>query len=747
MVAIEYSTDDEDNNGPYGDQYEQPGAGTQAAASALLDFGAASGEKQLTPEQLFKQSQEKKHRYFNALAGNITGMDEEDEDYMYDFNVPWNAGEQQARQEQVTSPMRNTTSETNRRVTISHQKQKNAVINPYKKSFTTNQRNRTPDSLAIRVNGKENATATVVSKKTGTRRRLTLPTRGLAMTSKPVSTKKTVAFPASQSKKSTNPLVDDYARSIHQDKNLHGVFTEGQADKVTNAKKNTKPYEKGNDRLEEQFFKILTEVSKDKDAIMHQLCTNVVEIADTFNRDREFYAVLGFGRETSKRIILNRCFCTYTLNIMNKLTGAPLEFNTQNQYLKQIFNVMSRKGIQFRFKDFYDTGGLLAVVRQDYQEKQKADPTLGTNRTKAEFDELARMKFNAALNNKTLTPFDNDEDMLKCIIIGLGMHLGFRGRSEIAKCRWDYFDFETIPMGPMKGLRKVSARPGGGWDKIHTLGVTNGSIRKGPPPHYIENTADKFDWLVLVEKYRGRCDPEQERFLHHAKRNRTTKIWFKPKLPVGENKVRQYVREVAELCKFKDFEKFAAHDCRHQLGTLLYSNPAVPEKVAMAQMRHTSTKTKATYTHMNTVIDTNLQATIHQGLHGGQSALIPTGPAEQLPDAGLQEEKKMAADVLQEERPVLTVESKPAQEEERPVLDVESKPAQEKERPVHAPLPAALLVPSQSVGMKRNAVSEEDHNHLQRKYKKLKKSNTKNLEEARKERAALSSTNFELQKK
>ena len=59
MVAIEYSTDDEDNNGPYGDQYEQPGAGTQAAASALLDFGAASGEKQLTPEQVFRQSQEK----------------------------------------------------------------------------------------------------------------------------------------------------------------------------------------------------------------------------------------------------------------------------------------------------------------------------------------------------------------------------------------------------------------------------------------------------------------------------------------------------------------------------------------------------------------------------------------------------------------------------------------------------------------------------------------------------------------
>ena len=136
------------------------------------------------------------------------------------------------------------------------------------------------------------------------------------------------------------------------------------------------------------------------------------------------------------------------------------------------------------------------------------------------------------------------------------------------------------------------------------------------------------------------------------------------------------------------------------------------------------------------MINTNLQATIHQGLHGGQSALVPTGPAPPVPqlpvaNAGLQEEKKMAAVVLQEERPVLAVESKLAQEE----------------RPVLAPLPVALLVPSQMAGMKRNAVSELDYNHLQRKYKKLKKSNTYNLEEARKERAEMSSTAIELQKK
>lgn len=101
---------------------------------------------------------------------------------------------------------------------------------------------------------------------------------------------------------------------------------------------------------------------------------------------------------------------------------------------------------------------------------------------------------------------------------------------------------------------------------------------------------------------------------------------------MGENKVQLYVKEVADLCQFKDFEKFAAHDNQHQLGTSLYSDPAIPEKIAMAQMRHSLKATKGTYTHANTMINTNLQAAIHEGLHGGVSALVPAAaPAAPSP--------------------------------------------------------------------------------------------------------------------
>ena len=131
MVTIEDNDDDSSDGHP---QF-QAGAGTQAAADALIGmgFGAISGERNMTPEQVFKQSQEKKQRYFNSLAGDIQGLSDDEEEEMIDFNIGWNEGEQLARQQQVKSPMQiETTSATNpRRVTLSHQKK--GVINPYKK--------------------------------------------------------------------------------------------------------------------------------------------------------------------------------------------------------------------------------------------------------------------------------------------------------------------------------------------------------------------------------------------------------------------------------------------------------------------------------------------------------------------------------------------------------------------------------------------------------------------------------------
>ena len=50
------------------------------------------------------------------------------------------------------------------------------------------------------------------------------------------------------------------------------------------------------------------------------------------------------------------------------------------------------------------------------------------------------------------------------------------------------------------------------------------------------------------------------------------------------------------------------------MGTSLYSNPNVPEKAALAQMRHSKIVSVAPYVHNNRVIQKNLQNAISGGL-------------------------------------------------------------------------------------------------------------------------------------
>ena len=77
----------------------------------------------MTPEQkqIIQQSQEEIQQRLNK-NGEYQGLTDKEEE-MIDFNEAWNQGEQQARQQQLASPMHDTRIATSRRVTtISHQK-------------------------------------------------------------------------------------------------------------------------------------------------------------------------------------------------------------------------------------------------------------------------------------------------------------------------------------------------------------------------------------------------------------------------------------------------------------------------------------------------------------------------------------------------------------------------------------------------------------------------------------------------
>jgi hypothetical protein len=142
---------------------------------------------------------------------------------------------------------------------------------------------------------------------------------------------------------------------------------------------------------------------------------------------------------------------------------------------------------------------------------------------------------------------------------------------------------------------------------------------------------------------------------------------------------------------------------------------------------------------MNTVIDTNLQATIHQGLHGGASSLVPAGPGPvaQLPvpplllaKDGVQQEKKMVAVI----KSVLPEESnyKRLPQVDQSTLHIENIADEPKPEATIESKPEATV---EAKGLKRNSspsVSDEEYAIVQQECKRLKQENKDLLNENKK---------------
>ena len=712
MVTIEETDDDS----TVGSRQFHPGIGTQDAADALMSFGfgAASGEGKMTPEQVFKQTQEKKHRYYNKLAGNITGMsDEEDEeDEMIDLMTGWNAGEQLARQQQVASPMRNTTSETSRRVTLSNQKQKTVVKNPYKKSFTTNRRTKT-SSLAIR--DKENPIPTVVSKKTASKRRLQLPLHGLATSSTAVASRPTAAASSSKDYMS-------YARTIHADKNAFEVFQDDQQEMVSTATKDTPDYRKKLERIEKMFFGTVAKHTKDKDDMLYNLCTTMVDIPGNLDADLQFYHVLGGEKQPFKKAILSRACNIFTLNIRNTKTGQPLASNTHGQYVKEAFIAFNRKGIRYNQYEFTEEGGFTGVAKADFNEKRKKDPNFGKKNSKPEYDEYGDEKYNEMLRSGKLKPWENSVHMLMVITYSLPAKFGFRGRSEITGCQWSYLRLKQYDQGEFKGLRYVEAAPRGGFDKTHQLSLGNTTERIEITTCH-ENDIDPNCPIKLLFAYRDLCFPDQQFLLCHHNPASTTKYKYSKNKKVGPVKITEWIKEISKMPGLKDFDKCTPHRRRDIMITNMYSNiNTVGVQQALNQGRHTKERSAQPYNHMNATHRGNLSSALNGGIRGVNSLFAPEIAAQ----------KKMAA-----------ATKKDSNEEKKPSIDEKKPPIEEKKQKAIIPVQSITTIqatvdltktseaalPPPAV-MKRDRVSDQDH--FQQECKRLKVENTNLFDEKKK---------------
>ena len=220
------------------------------------------------------------------------------------------------------------------------------------------------------------------------------------------------------------------AISMKSDRNATGLYSKDEEHMIKHGRKNNPAYDKSCKNLEQQFFNIIMKHTEGKCAFMYGLSHNTVYLEYTLTYEREFYLVMGGDKTPYKKEIMNQFVNLYSCRIMNTRSKAPLDINTQKQYLKQVFKVFLDKGVKYMKAEFFNTRGLLAVVKLTYVERKLADPTLGTKRTKADFDKYAVPKFHRALNEGKFKPYEIMHDLLKIMMMKFGLQLGFRGQKR-----------------------------------------------------------------------------------------------------------------------------------------------------------------------------------------------------------------------------------------------------------------------------------------------------------------------------
>ena len=151
-------------------------------------------------------------------------------------------------------------------------------------------------------------------------------------------------------------------------------------------------------------------------------------------------------------------------------------------------------------------------------------------------------------------------------------------------------------------------------------------------PMVVEDKTNPYCIVKLINFYRTRCHPDQQRFLCYVRENRSkdNPYYFKAAMLVGQDTIRKWVKEVAIAAGYKDAEKFTPHDNRHRCCTVLASDVNVPEKLKMNHLRHRSAKSSQVYDHVTSTTQQRVQNTLHSGFNNKKAALVPP-PVLQAP--------------------------------------------------------------------------------------------------------------------
>eukprot|EP00536_Pseudo-nitzschia_multiseries_P014753 jgi/Psemu1/40071/gm1.40071_g len=232
---------------------------------------------------------------------------------------------------------------------------------------------------------------------------------------------------------------------------------------------------------------------------------------DGIREDYLFYYHVSGAKSLQSKTLVDQAMKIWTTNIKNLVSGDPLNFKSHHTYSRQLFSAFHSRGVPYNKDEFKHKGGYKAVVKKDWAEKRAKDPTLGTKRTKAEFDEFVDEKFKKVIHDGIYKPYEDMLDLLKLMAMELGRQFGVRGKDELVFLQWKYLKMGTFKYGSMKDLRYVIVAPGGGFDKSHQLSLNNAEVSTNYPM-VVEDTDNPNCIVKLIFHYRDVCSPDQVRF-------------------------------------------------------------------------------------------------------------------------------------------------------------------------------------------------------------------------------------------
>eukprot|EP00536_Pseudo-nitzschia_multiseries_P009149 jgi/Psemu1/22471/gm1.22471_g len=282
-----------------------------------------------------------------------------------------------------------------------------------------------------------------------------------------------------------------------------------------------------------------------------QMFTKKELMNDNLTEGYLFHKTVSRKPNKQSKSIVDQALKIWTTHLTNLQNGKLLDFKMH-------------QGVKYSYYSSKHKGIYVAVVNTDRKDNKIEDPTLGTKRNKAKFDEFADEKFKKVIDDGTYKPFEDSYDLLQIMAMELGWQFGIRGRDELVYLKCDYLKLGVFAYGAMKDLKYTIIAPSGGFCKTNGLSINN-LIENKQHPMVVEDPEN----------------PNLRSFCHvNNNKKKTANIYFKLKSPVSTGIIQKWVREFAQGADFKDWEKECIpHDNPHQCCTILTSDANVLKKV------------------------------------------------------------------------------------------------------------------------------------------------------------------------